>query len=296
MPGIGGKELRTEALINLKKLRTDSTVVLVEILDADLKSILSYSEAGENLQTKLSAISGAAVSSGSDKLGNMYAINNSIYLPVIAAVHNKKQVAGYLVNWRLLTTTPQAIDQVSALMGKGAALYVSNTDGSVWTNLLKPVPHPPIETKNLNTYFEYRDVKGDDAIAATQLIANSNWLVVIEFSKEVMLEGATRFVKWLIVIGGLLIVAGILIAWLMSRNITKPLNQLTRAAMAISQGDYSYPAEVNKSDELGKLANAFNTMKKQVQATQSNLEQRIKDRTIQLEIVNNELENYRFGE
>jgi len=39
-------------------------------------------------------------------------------------------------------------------------------------------------------------------------------------------------------VGVVLIIAGIFVAWLMSRNITGPLNELTAAAQAIAAGDY----------------------------------------------------------
>ena len=294
----GTKELHEEVFEVLKKLRTDSSVVLVELLDANAVPVVSYTEAGEGLKKKLSTIwktDFSTAGSNSEKVGKMYAINNSIYFPIIAMVINKEQVAGYLVSWRLLATSPQAIEQVSKLMGKGAVLYIRNIDGSLWTDMRKPVSHPAVAIKDITDYFEYPDSTGNDAVAAAQLIAGSDWFVLIEFSKQVMLEGATRFLKWIIIIGGLLIIAGIFITWIMSHNITKPLNQLTNAAIAISKGDYSLSTEVDRNDEVGKLANAFNIMKEQVYTTQLNLESKVIERTDQLESVNRELEAFSYS-
>jgi len=72
---------------------------------------------------------------------------------------------------------------------------------------------------------------------------------------------------------------GILIPWVMSRSITRPLNKLTAAAMAIASGDRSSPVHVNRNDELGKLAHAFNTMT-------THVEKKVEQRTAQLQTAN----------
>ena len=46
----------------------------------------------------------------------------------------------------------------------------------------------------------------------------------------------------------------------LSRTITRPIRELTKATHAISEGDLSQQVAVRTKDELGELANAFNTM------------------------------------
>jgi len=46
----------------------------------------------------------------------------------------------------------------------------------------------------------------------------------------------------------------------LSRTITRPIRELTQATHAVSQGDLSQQVPVRTKDELGELANAFNTM------------------------------------
>ncbi len=301
----GGKEFHIEVLDALKRLRKDSTTALLELVDSNYLSVLSYSEEKEDLRKKLSSISESDslfVGPNSSMVGKIYAIDTSMYFPVIAQVTDKKQIIGYLVSWRLLTTTPRAIEQLSQLMGKDAVLYIGNTDGGLWTDMMKPVSNPPITITEINKYFEFSDPKGNDVIAAAQLITNSKWVVLIEFSKQTILEGANRILKWIIIIGLLLIAAGIFIARVMSNNITKPLKQLTEATTAISKEDYSLRVKVDKNNELGKLANAFNMMAEQVESTHLNLEKKVSERTAQLsertaqlESVNKELEAFSYS-
>ena len=84
-------------------------------------------------------------------------------------------------------------------------------------------------------------------------------------------------------IGTLFVVLGALLAWVISRRITTPLSDLTAAAEAIAGGDLARRVRADRSDEVGRLADAFNAMADQVQAGYSRLDTGIKERTAELE-------------
>ena len=62
----------------------------------------------------------------------------------------------------------------------------------------------------------------------------------------------------------LLIVASLLlstvVATLVARRVTQPLSRLSRSAKALSQGDWDQKLEMKRGDEVGDLADAFDTM------------------------------------
>ena len=66
----------------------------------------------------------------------------------------------------------------------------------------------------------------------------------------------------LILLYGALIGAAIalLLGIFLSRTLTRPIRELTRATHAVSQGDLSQQVTVHSNDELGELAQAFNKM------------------------------------
>lgn len=69
---------------------------------------------------------------------------------------------------------------------------------------------------------------------------------------------------WLIA-AFLFLVIAIFSGTVLVRKLTKPLQEMKAAALRVSEGDYSIKIDNPSSDEIGELANAFNTMSTSIQ-------------------------------
>lgn len=75
-----------------------------------------------------------------------------------------------------------------------------------------------------------------------------------------------------IILLGLLAVAGCLgLTYLLARNIMRPVEKLDRAAAEVARQNYDYRVPVNSRDELGRLAETFNTMCASIQSARREL-------------------------
>lgn len=61
------------------------------------------------------------------------------------------------------------------------------------------------------------------------------------------------------------ILVGIIIAYLLATNITRPLKKLTKGAGIIAKGDFKHRVRVRTRDEIATLAKAFNSMAKELE-------------------------------
>lgn len=216
------------------------------------------------------------VPDGSLKAGYIYKINDTVYYPVVAPVMIKGNVKGYVVRCRQVRVTSKVLDQFSALAGRGIALLVGNKDGSLFTDLSKPISYqlPPNAAKPGGIY-EYGREEGFAKLGCYEFIAGTPWLVVMEAPRSLAFRGSVLFLKWMVAMGALLIMAGLFIAWHMARNLTLPLNDLIVSVTALGKGDKSTPVPVHRTDEVGALAQSFNTMLSRLQVANNETREQI---------------------
>ena len=267
-----GADSSSETVEDLIALRKDTGYLKVEIKNADFQTIYSSAKNDFDLNVSLDTIL-TKLSNTPDTafVGQLYKSGDAVYYPIVSTIFENNKTIGYLVRWRMMSITAPALAQLRKLLGSGASLFVGNKDGKIWSDLQKAISPVPSFQQIENNVIHYQR-NSEKVIAHIRPIVNSQWLVAVEVSKKEVLGAANQFLKWLILIGSILLIIGVLVAWLMVRKITDPLQKLTTAVSGIAAGNYSTLSHLNRYDELGKLARAFNAMSAQVQDAQKTLE------------------------
>jgi GAF domain-containing protein/HAMP domain-containing protein len=105
---------------------------------------------------------------------------------------------------------------------------------------------------------------------------------IITTSNQVQndVQSALRFVSAILII---LFIGSLIVSLWVGRVITRPLIHLTNTVEQIASGNISARVKVETQDETGLLAKAFNTMAERLNDTLIGLEERISERTHELE-------------
>jgi signal transduction histidine kinase len=149
----------------------------------------------------------------------------------------------------------------------------------------------------------------DDRVIGHAVADRAPWVVYVDAPTEIALISARAdFVRDL-VIGSVMLALALLLAWLIAERITAPIRQLTADAAALGAGHLSRRTDVRAGGEIGVLAGAFNETagsieqlvgslritQSELRALNIHLEQRVRDRTAQLDSLNSELEAFSFS-
>ncbi|HAA05483.1 MAG TPA: hypothetical protein DCE18_19250, partial [Syntrophobacteraceae bacterium] len=119
-----------------------------------------------------------------------------------------------------------------------------------------------------------------EAEAITQL----NWRMITQQDEQEALEAVTAQTRYNLIVALVVIIASALAAFGLARVITNPIVQLKSVAARVASGDLTAEAKVTTRDEVGTLATTFNAMTSQLRNLVGSLEQRVADRTHDLEL------------
>jgi signal transduction histidine kinase len=151
-----------------------------------------------------------------------------------------------------------------------------------------------METGAAATLLHQPDANGnlEPHVMAAVPLGSSSLYVVLEQPVDVALalpqQLRDRLFLWIGIGFGLTL----LVAWITTRHVVIPTEQLTRAAERMAGGDLASPIDVPAQDEVGQLAESLETMRRRLRAanevvekTNRELESRVADRTARLDQV-----------
>ncbi|MGB2582361.1 MAG: HAMP domain-containing protein [Thermoplasmata archaeon] len=115
------------------------------------------------------------------------------------------------------------------------------------------------------------------------------WLVFLSYAEDEVLGPATELQISILTVAALGLVLGAVIAAALSRSITGPITALEKATRRMASGKLDQRITVTREDELGRLAKSFNDMASELELSYSGLEEKVKERTQDLENVNKKL-------
>ncbi len=127
-----------------------------------------------------------------------------------------------------------------------------------------------------------RNLRGEEVFSAHAVIPTLHWTVFVESPRaEVLAPLYATIVRM-----GLVLAAGLLLSaiasFFLARALVRPLRALQAGAARIGQGELDQRIQVHTGDELEGLAEQFNKMGLDLQASYAGLERKVEERTREL--------------
>ena len=136
----------------------------------------------------------------------------------------------------------------------------------------------------------YQNYAGEPVIGVYRWLDDQSLALLAEINQHEAFAPAKTLARNILLIG--FVATGLLLSgiYILSRRITQPISQITKAAIQLQSGHLDQKLPVVNQDEIGILAQAFNHMARQVQQSFTMLEDqnqalelRVKERTVELE-------------
>lgn len=170
------------------------------------------------------------------------------------------------------------------LVHKDMAIMSAQHRLGSWEQIQKSAPST---ARSLVTKYEYN---GKKMLGAFSKSYGNKVIVFAKTSEGQAFSVVNRLMTRSLFFGLIIITLAFLAAILFSRHLTRPIQTLVKGMGRVSEGDLNTQITVQTQDEISALAGSFNSMisdlkesREQLEEINRNLEDKVKDRTRQLE-------------
>ena len=102
-------------------------------------------------------------------------------------------------------------------------------------------------------------------------LQNAPWGLALGGAEAELTADANRWRQQLVLFGGLTVALALLLVWITTRSVARPIRALTAASRSIAAGDLGTPIPHEGEGEVRELAEAFDHMRRELQTARSSL-------------------------
>jgi nitrate/nitrite-specific signal transduction histidine kinase len=206
------------------------------------------------------------------------------YLGAIAGVFRLDPAAGSALYDRIEKLRGEDHGTLYLVDSHGRVIYHSDA-GRVGEDLSqRPVVQQALEGDV--DAFRTQDHEDRDIVASFAPVPGTSWSLIIEESWSALTSSSRGYRQFLLLLLAMGVLVPTLIVTIGVRHITQPISELIGAAQSVAKGNFDQQISASTGDELEELAEQFNLMALQLQESYTHLEQKVADRTKELETLN----------
>lgn len=261
----------------------------IYIFDDSGKVIISSSKQNEN-----QVISGQAQFAAAAK-GQKFTVVNSPFasqqsIIILNRIERNGQFKGALAI-RIRSESIRAIFEQESALGQTFETYLVGSDFSSFTST-RAGQNTAVQTLATSSTFTQKKASGDEiypnyggqqVLGYYEYLPDLDVVLVSEIEQGEVARKILELLFTTISVGVFTALMTLAIVLVISRSISTPIVNLAKKAVLLAQGDLSARTNIRQVDEIGTLANTFNSLGGELQSLVQTLEQKVTDRTEDLQ-------------
>jgi two-component system, sensor histidine kinase len=167
----------------------------------------------------------------------------------------------------------------SAVVGEPFDEYTPVLKAGIDNNLNQPTVEQDIRknTDGIPVLYGYSPIKNQ--------FGRTNGLLVIELNASSIIQSELQVGAIALAIFCVVLLLTLIAIWRLAQSlVVRPVLQLNQASKQLANGEWDQTLPTDRTDELGELATSFNHMAGQLKESFETLEQRVQERTTELEV------------
>ncbi|MEP6731865.1 MAG: HAMP domain-containing sensor histidine kinase [bacterium] len=229
--------------------------------------------------TRVSQVPSEPMGADTVQFGALYPSSGRVYFWIIVPLLEDGRRMGYVAQQRRLSPNPVVLRTVNDLSGEQFSVNIRNIrDGFSSTLEGRPLP-ATIRRDTTSSGFVTTRVDGRRFIGAEVVVKGTQLMFTTEAPESSIVAEPRATIRRLAAFSFLLLVGGVSLVWALSRQITRPLVDLTTAAEAIANGEYSRRVDSLgvAPNEVERLGASFNRMASEVKKSQDLLASQVEE-------------------
>ena len=161
-------------------------------------------------------------------------------------------------------------------LGDSGEIYIVNKDflmlsesrfieNTIFTQKVNTIGVQKCFDEGVNYEGLYLDYRGIPIYGSTYCANDLGFVLLAEIDEEETIQPIVTLQERIFETGILITTGMAIIAFIISRTLSKPLIKLKNAANTIAEGNFEVRTKINTSDEIGELSHAFDSMAQKLQ-------------------------------
>jgi signal transduction histidine kinase len=171
---------------------------------------------------------------------------------------------------------------VYAVDAQGAPIAYPNASAFTHRSLRLPQVTKALTSSSTGSTVG-RNFRGEKVLSTWATVKPVGWKVFVEQPESAVFAPVSGKIWRTALLLAAFLAAGIVLSVLLARRLVRPIKQMRTAAARIGAGAYDERIDLRRRDELGDLADELNRMAASLQGSVQGLEQRVEERTLELQ-------------